>query len=688
MKNIISLSLIITLFISCRKQRDEPQPTKGIIEGTVFLSGTNSTIEGVKVELDGLQKITNNLGTFSFEDITEGSYTLEASHPKYHFLTIETKIIAGKTVDIDLDLVLLESLLEVSSDSFLIYGDDTTNILFLDSSQTQSNFEIINRGGKALNWRVSSNKDWVSFNEINGTDDFTILLEVDKTKISTGCDTAIISVTNIEAGSEYIQLFVKKQLPELAIKSDHFSHDSIIDFGLSTTTELSFDIYNAGGNYNMPWRLSKDKDWLLFDGNDSGTNDQTVNLSIDRSFVTIEYDTATINITNTETNVTKRILVAMEKEIPVLDITSDDFEFSQDTSINFGLTSTSKNFSINNIGRGVLNWQIINTVDWLHINHESGSGTEDIVLTIDREKIITSSGSTTVKVRNTDYEDEKTIHLSFLQEFDSDIIEGNLSFAEALENLHSTSPQGAIINDIHFTNNYFYVASDEGSKIMQYDHDYNHLQTFNQSFSGVAYSVKNIGDNLYYSDNTNNTIYKISNETTLNASPFITLPGPKGMCLDQESNIWVCYGNASIRKFNDNNTELLDFTISDLTTSGNIKDVEIINKRIYILDEQHIHEVSTMGEILNSISLPTSASTYKFLTSDESRYLYVSKNHIKGEITGEVLKIDKNLNGQNYIISKTITDYSAIPHGYSGLTFYNNKLYVIQEGYGILESYE
>ena len=691
-KTILSLIILFgALSFSCEDLIEESESTEGNIKGTVVLSETDITIEEVQIECNGVQVISGSLGDFSFENIAEGTYTVNVYHPKYESLTVEVEVIGGETVELRLELVLRESLLNITSNDFVIIGEDTTTTIFLDSSETQSSFNIHNEGGEVLSWTISSSENWVSFNKISGTDDFEILFEVDKSNISQAYDTATIIVTDIKNGSESISLIVKKQLPQLEIASNDFNDDDILDFGLELTNGLSFDIYNAGGNYDMEWSISKDKDWLQFDNNYTGLNDETIALSIDRNFMDISYDTATIVITHLETMLTKTVTIAAEKAIPILAISSDNFTITdQDTLIDFGFSSTNKSFSIHNAGNGVLNWEISSTADWLTISDKNGSGSKNINLTVQRDAMIYPYLSTAITIRDTDKGKEKTVKVILEKDFSSNMVAGVLSFSEELAYLYTSSTDEATTNDIHFSDDFFYVASKNGSKIVQYDHQFHHTQTFNQSFTGEAYSMTNIGKDLYYSDSQNNAIYKITNESTLNTSAYINLPNsPRGMCTDNEQNIWVCYGNASIRKFNGSNTQLLDFTIDDIATTGQVVDIEVIEERIYVLSNQYIYEVNTTGTILNSIQLSNnSAYADKYLTSDKNNYLYVSRNYAKVDVDGEIFKVDKELNDKTLIVNKQIAYSPASPHGYGGIAMFNGLLFINQESYNLLEAYK
>ena len=50
----------------------------------------------------------DSLGTYKIEGLPEGDYTLKVYHEKWHEITKEVKIKAGKTVNLDIDMILAD----------------------------------------------------------------------------------------------------------------------------------------------------------------------------------------------------------------------------------------------------------------------------------------------------------------------------------------------------------------------------------------------------------------------------------------------------------------------------------------------------------------------------------------------------------------------------------------------------
>ena len=91
-------------------KQDVPLIPKGEIVGTILEAGTINPILGALVELNGgrtkvsLSTGTGNNGKYSFEELSDGSYELFASHPDYASVKREINITNGESIPADISM--------------------------------------------------------------------------------------------------------------------------------------------------------------------------------------------------------------------------------------------------------------------------------------------------------------------------------------------------------------------------------------------------------------------------------------------------------------------------------------------------------------------------------------------------------------------------------------------------------
>ena len=167
MKQLVFCFLLSIAFLACKKRRDEPAPTQGIVEGTVktLVDSTKSIpIKNVEVYYSYGSKLTDNKGKFYLKNMKKGKHFFTFSHnwyePRFH---LQYNITAGETNNIEILLTPNTPILHAESDDF-----DSTNALNFGDEAVNLNFNLINIGTEGeLNWEidVSNLPAWVSINQ-------------------------------------------------------------------------------------------------------------------------------------------------------------------------------------------------------------------------------------------------------------------------------------------------------------------------------------------------------------------------------------------------------------------------------------------------------------------------------------------------------------------------------------------
>ena len=164
MKHLFFSFVLFVTLIACKKRRDEPAPTQGIVEGTVktLVDSTKSIpVKNVEVYYLYGSKLTDGEGKFYLRNMKKGKHFFTFSHnwyePRIH---LQYNITAGKTNNIEILLTPNTPILHAESDNF-----DSTNALNFGDEAIILNFNLINIGTEGeLNWEIdiSNLPEWIS----------------------------------------------------------------------------------------------------------------------------------------------------------------------------------------------------------------------------------------------------------------------------------------------------------------------------------------------------------------------------------------------------------------------------------------------------------------------------------------------------------------------------------------------
>ena len=170
---------------------------------------------------------------------------------------------------------------------------------------------------------------------------------------------------------------------------------SSLDFG-TTSTSKTFTIQNCGAE-TLTWEISTDQPWIGVSA-DSGlttTETDTITVTVSRMGLNSGPHSGTISVTSN--GGTESISISMQ-------IPGDGLDLCVSTSsLDFGTTSTSKTFTIQNCGRETLTWEISTNQPWLSINPDSGSTTIEtepatITVTVDRTGLTSGPHPGTINI--------------------------------------------------------------------------------------------------------------------------------------------------------------------------------------------------------------------------------------------------------------------------------------------------
>ena len=203
MKYLFSFLSMVLLFAACSTYVPE---FEGSVNGTVMHK--DQPLEGVEVAVTpgGNTFITKSNGTYSFENLTAGSYTLTFSKKGYKKVTKNITISAGLASQVDVSLDIDGNL--VTADMDIINFGKTAKVM---------SFNIVNKLDRMVSWEIRQDNipAWVSLKSFSGdvpsNSENPVSITVDRSKVIGETDSFsmdidvstgnVLSVkVNIEAG--------------------------------------------------------------------------------------------------------------------------------------------------------------------------------------------------------------------------------------------------------------------------------------------------------------------------------------------------------------------------------------------------------------------------------------------------------------------------------------------------------
>ncbi len=369
------LSLIT--FISCIGD-PPPEDPVFVITGTVvnLKSTSKSPIQNASVTLSGAESgttVTGSDGTYRFDDLTPGTYTVTASHSDFETNSVNVTIQMNEVSKGDLSLNPLPPF------TF------TPSIVDFGSTATQKDVTIKNVVTTTIGYEIQSTANWLSLSKTQGTissqNTDLIAITVDRSKMEIGNQSTTLVVNTPDRGSLAIQVLASK----LDASSGVLEVDKeSLDFGTQLQNQ-SLILTNSGAK-TLDWSLSVDVEWLTSNKvSGSIAPSQTEELTIFASRGGLQNDTYSGNLSFSGTGGTATIPVTMT----VTDGGENQAVLTLNkSSIDLGTTQTSSQVTISNTGNRTLNWTFISSQTWLSASVTSGSlpasNSQEISLQVNR----------------------------------------------------------------------------------------------------------------------------------------------------------------------------------------------------------------------------------------------------------------------------------------------------------------
>lgn len=198
MKRIFYLFVAAIVFFACSKDSVETLP--GRVAGSVSDKTTGEPVATVNVSLSpgGQSTVTGNDGTFSFEELNEGTYAVAIR--KEGYLSNDGKFIVqqGKQTPVHLLIERIPAVVTTDPKEIDFGSDASVNTL---------SFKIVNSGYEDLSWEIEYNCPWIQVvKPKSGTLKFgkteTIVVVIDRDLLDAGENKTVLVVRSSNGSSQ------------------------------------------------------------------------------------------------------------------------------------------------------------------------------------------------------------------------------------------------------------------------------------------------------------------------------------------------------------------------------------------------------------------------------------------------------------------------------------------------------
>ncbi len=215
MKRLLTILFCAAFFVACSTDLDT-EVTTGNIVGSVVDKTTGEQIPVASISLNpsGKTTVTGSDGTFEFNDIDPGEYTISVKKEGYNFGENTVMVVAGKNTECHILMERIPVVVTADRDE-LDFGVSVTTLAF----------SIVNSGYEDLEWSVEYDKSlWIK--EIKPSSGVlpygktaAIVVSIDRTKLKEGDNEMVIVIVSTNGKSEIRAKAVgeKRALPKLNV---------------------------------------------------------------------------------------------------------------------------------------------------------------------------------------------------------------------------------------------------------------------------------------------------------------------------------------------------------------------------------------------------------------------------------------------------------------------------------------
>jgi len=211
MKKFITTIVILLSFYACTENLTE---STGSIYGTVVDKSTGEQIPVASISLNpsGKTTVTGSDGTFEFNDIDTGEYTISAKKEGYNPGENTVMVVAGKNSECHILMERIPAVVTADREALDFGSNYSTNTL---------SFNIVNNHYETLHWEIINNCGWItSVSPTQGTlthsKTGTIVVRIDRDSLADGDNVAVLVLSTEGQGSVEVTVKAYGQAKKLA----------------------------------------------------------------------------------------------------------------------------------------------------------------------------------------------------------------------------------------------------------------------------------------------------------------------------------------------------------------------------------------------------------------------------------------------------------------------------------------
>ena len=328
MKRLSLLFAALTLFtVSCTENISEPTNTGGI-SGFVVDKTTGDPVQTVNVKLKetGASTVTGSDGSFSFQHLENGEYTVLLSKEGYNNNSNTIRVTNGRIVECHITIERIPAVLTIDRE-VLDFGDNYSN--------TTLSFSMVNKNYVDLDWEIVHNCRWIkeidpekSITKLSFGKTQTVVVIIDRELLQPGNNETVIVVRTSDGATELTVKAIgqEKRLAALNIAetteikaSSAILNAVITDGGVPTYSERGFVL----GDSEMPTRETAIKVIPAAVNNETAFSARVGDLVLGSTYYVRAYATNSIG-TAYSTNQNIFSTVAVLPTVSTLTATSED----------------------------------------------------------------------------------------------------------------------------------------------------------------------------------------------------------------------------------------------------------------------------------------------------------------------------------------------------------------------------
>lgn len=254
MKKIIALTLMIVTIAIQWQGCTKPEET-GTIYGTVTDFDTGEPVKNANVTLipSGETTLTGSDGTFMFQDLKKGDYSLSLSKAGYKDLVDDylIQLAAGKSVRRDVQMKIKSLRItdmngeDINELDFGSEGDDVSRI-----------FNIFNDSGETISWEIITTANWIESPETgtNGTlqagGNKGVVVKIDRSKLQQGDNTTTMHITS-NNGNQQLTIKARRADVSTLDATDVSGNSAVLNGKINGNVTYSEKGFLYGTNHNL-----------------------------------------------------------------------------------------------------------------------------------------------------------------------------------------------------------------------------------------------------------------------------------------------------------------------------------------------------------------------------------------------------------------------------------------------------